>query len=174
MRRLIFQTFLVFLAVMLAAWAAIIITKPGPAGKIVLAGGGAGGLYHDLALAYKKELERFGVEVELRPEVEGIETLKGLFPQFKPEFSSFNEKNADIQAGFIKGGFSGSLRGRLASAKEQVWHERQVNNLRSVGRLFLHVLVGRSNKTRGLQQSRSKETVRWVVSLQFYTGCSHI
>ena len=140
MRRLMIQTFLVLVALMLAAWVAIIIAKPGPSGKIVLASGGAGGLYQDLALAYKRELEHFGVEVELRPEVEGIETLKGLFPQFKSELSSFNEKNADIQAGFIKGGFSGSLRGHLASAAEQVWHERQVNSLRSVGRLFYEPL----------------------------------
>jgi uncharacterized protein len=135
-RRLIIQTVLIFATLALAAWVVITNVKPGPSGKIVLASGGAGGLYHDLALAYKRELEHFGVEVELRPEVEGIETLKGLFPQFKSEFGSFDEKNADIQAGFIKGGFSGSLRGRLASAKEQVWHERQVNSLRSVGRLF--------------------------------------
>ena len=137
MRRLIIQTLLAFVALMLAVWAVIVIAKPEPPGRIVLASGGAAGLYHELALKYKKELEHFGVEVELRPQVEGIETLKGLFPQFKSEFGSFNEKNADIQAGFIKGGFSGSLRGRLASAKEQVWHERQVNNLRSAGRLFL-------------------------------------
>jgi uncharacterized protein len=136
MRKLMFQALLVFAALMLSAWIIIFVAKPGPSGKIVLASGGAGGLYHDLALAYKRELEHFGVEVELRPEVEGIDTLKGLFPQFKSEFGSYNEKNADIQAGFIKGGFSGSLRGRLASVKEQVWHDRQINNLRSAGRLF--------------------------------------
>ncbi|HZV21843.1 MAG TPA: TAXI family TRAP transporter solute-binding subunit [Hyphomicrobiales bacterium] len=140
MRRLLLQTLLVFVILTLAVWVAIIYAKPGPEGKIVLASGGAAGLYHDLAVAYKKELERFGVDVELRPHVEGIETLKGLFPQFKSEFSSFDEKNADIQAGFLKGGFSGSLRGRLASAREQVWHQRQVDNLRSVGRLFYEPL----------------------------------
>jgi uncharacterized protein len=134
------QTVVVLVALMLAAWAVIIAAKPGPPGKIVFASGGAGGLYNDLALAYKTELERFGVDVELRPEVEGIDTLKGLFPQFRSDFGSYNESNADIQAGFIKGGFSGSLRGRLASAKEQVWHERQVDGLRSIGRLFYEPL----------------------------------
>jgi uncharacterized protein len=139
-RRLIIQSLLVFGALILAVWAVIVTAKPQPPGKIVLASGGAAGLYHDLALAYKKELENFGVEVELRPQVEGNDTLKGLFPQFKAEFKSANENNEDIQVGFIKGGFSGSLRGRLASAREQVWHQRQVDNLRSVGRLFYEPL----------------------------------
>ncbi|MGO8953555.1 MAG: TAXI family TRAP transporter solute-binding subunit [Rhodomicrobium sp.] len=140
MRRLLSQTFFVLFALLLAAWAVIVTIKPGPPGKIIIASGGADGHYQDLALAYKKQLEHYGVEAELRPDVEGIDTLKGLFPQFKPEFTSYNERSEGVQAGFIKGGFSGSLRGRLASAREQVWHERQVENLRSIGRLFYEPL----------------------------------
>jgi uncharacterized protein len=135
-RKLVIQTLLIFAVLGVAAWTIIIAAKPGPAGKIVVASGGAKGLYHEMALAYKKDLERFGVEVELRPEVEGIETLKSLLPQFKSDFKSYNDKNADIQAGFMKGGFSGSLQGHLATERQQMWHQRQVDHLRSVGRLF--------------------------------------
>ena len=159
MRRLLLQTFLVLVAAFAIAWAAIIVMKPGPAGKIVIASGGAGGLYNDLATAYKKELEHFGVDVELRPAVEGGETLKGLFPQFISEFKTYDPKNMDLGAGFIKGGFSGSLRGRLASEKEQVWHKRQTDNLMSVGRLFyepLWVFYSGSEPLTSLRQLRGK------------------
>lgn len=140
MRRLVIQTLLLFAFLGVTAWIIIIAAKPGPAGKIIMASGGANGLYHEMALAYKKELERFGVEVELRPEVEGIETLKGLLPQFKSDFKSYNDQNADIQAGFMKGGFSGSLQGHLATERQQMWRQRQVDHLRSVGRLFYEPL----------------------------------
>jgi len=126
----------VFFAIIMALWAAVVILKPGPQGRIVLATGGGAGAYQELAELYKKDLARFGVVLELRPKVEGTDTLKALFPQFKSEFKEFDESTADIEAGFIKGGFAESLHGRLASEKEQVWHQRQVDNLRSVGRLF--------------------------------------
>jgi uncharacterized protein len=126
----------VFLTLILTVAGAIILHNPGPDGKIIIASGGGGGLYNELAELYKKDLARYGVEAELRPKVEGGNTLKALFSQFKAEFSSFDESTADIQAGFIKGGFAGSLQGRLSSAKEQFWHQRLKDNLRSVGRLF--------------------------------------
>ncbi len=140
MRKLVMQTLLFFAVLGVTAWIIIAAAKPGPPGKIVLASGGANGLYHEMALAYKKELEQFGVEVELRPGVEGIDTLKGLLSQFKSDFSSYDGNNADIQAGFMKGGFSGSLRGRLATDRQQMWHQRQVDHLRSAGRLFYEPL----------------------------------
>jgi uncharacterized protein len=126
----------VFLTMILTIAGAVVLHKPCPEGKIVVASGGGGGAYNELAEVYKRELARYGVETELRPKVEGSDTLKGLFSQFKAEFSSFDESTADIQAGFIKGGFAGSLQGRLSSAKEQFWHQRLADNLRSVGRLF--------------------------------------
>ena len=140
MRKLVIQTLLLLAVLGGAAWLIITAVKPGPAGKIIMASGGANGLYHEMALAYKKELERFGVEVELRPGVEGSETLRGLLPQFKSDFKTYNDKNADIQAGFMKGGLSGSLQGRLATERQQMWHQRQVDHLRSVGRLFYEPL----------------------------------
>jgi hypothetical protein len=117
-------------------WGVITHFNPGPQGKIVIATGGSEGAFHEMAERYKKDLARYGVELELRPKVEGTDTLKALFPQYKSEFQSFDEGTADIEAGFAKGGFSGSLYGRLATEREQVWHQRQVDNLRSVGRLF--------------------------------------
>lgn len=66
MRKLVIQTILLLAVLGGAAWLIITAVKPGPAGKIIMASGGANGLYHEMALAYKKELERFGVEVELR------------------------------------------------------------------------------------------------------------
>jgi hypothetical protein len=159
-RKLVIQTILLFALVGLAAWIVVLAAKPGPQGKIILASGGANGLYHELALAYKKELERFGVEVELRPEVEGIDTLKGLLSQFKSDFKTYDDKYADIQAGFMKGGFSGSMRGRLSSERQQMWHERQVDNLRSAGRLFyepLWVFLKSEQQVKSLRELKGKK-----------------
>jgi hypothetical protein len=130
-------TLLVLIAVL---WATITVVKPEPRGKIVIATGGSYGAFQEMAERYKKDLSRYGVDLELRENVEGTNTLKALFPQYKAEFTSFDESTADIEAGFAKGGFSGSLYGRLATEREQVWHQRQVNSLRSVGRLFYEPL----------------------------------
>lgn len=159
MRKLVVQTLLLFAVLGVSAWVLIIAAKPGPAGKIIMASGGANGLYHEMALAYKKELERFGVEVELRPEVEGIDTLKGLLSQYKSDFKTYDDKYADIQAGFMKGGFSGSLRGRLATDRQQMWHQRQVDGIRSAGRLFyepLWVFVKSQQSPKSLREFKGK------------------
>jgi hypothetical protein len=121
-------------------WAAVTLVTPGPKGTIVIATGGSHGAFHEMAERYKADLTRYGVTLDLRPKVEGTNTLKALFPQYKKEFSSFDESTADIEAGFAKGGFAGSLYGRLATEREQVWHERQVESLRSLGRLFYEPL----------------------------------
>jgi uncharacterized protein len=120
----------------LAAWLIVLIVKPGPAGRIVLATGGADGMYNDLALGYKSELERFGVRLELRPGIEGVETLNSLFPKYWNEYTFFNHDNTDVQGGFLRGGFATSLQGRFASSREHAWRERIVSSVRSVGRLF--------------------------------------
>jgi hypothetical protein len=121
-------------------WGAVSFVNPGPKGRIVIATGGSHGAFHEMAELYKQDLARYGVELDLRPKVEGTNTLKALFPQYRAEFKSFDESTADIEAGFAKGGFSESLYGRLATAREQVWHTRQVESLRSVGRLFYEPL----------------------------------
>ena len=62
-------------------WGVITHFNPGPQGKIVIATGGSEGAFHEMAERYKKDLARYGVELELRPKVEGTDTLKALFPQ---------------------------------------------------------------------------------------------
>jgi len=133
----------------LAAWAAIVILKPGPQGKVVIASGGSEGAYYQLALAYQRELARFGVDVELRPQMEGRDTLRALFV----------DANSDVQAGFIKGGIAASLQGRFATAEERKWHDRQVEVLRSVGRLFYEpvwIFSAGSQNLRSLKELKGK------------------
>ena len=113
-----------FLGIILALWLAIVLLKPGPAGKIVLATGGAAGAYEELAETWKRELAKYGVTLELRPEVQGLGALLALT----------GDHQAD--AAIVKGGLAGSLRGRLATASEQAEHEVEVERLKSVGRLF--------------------------------------
>ncbi len=125
-RNFILGTLGVFAALVVAAWAAIAIIKPGPAGKLVLASGGSEGAYNDLAIAYQKQMARYGVEVELRPTTAGSATLRALF----------GDETSDIDAGFIKGGVAGSLQGRQATEKERKSHDKQVDALLSVGRMF--------------------------------------
>ncbi|KAB2942936.1 MAG: hypothetical protein K8F92_14230 [Hyphomicrobium sp.] len=98
--------------------------QKGSEGKIVLATGGLSH-YQELGLAYQKALEPYGVELVMRPAVEGFKTLKGLVAE-PPEFD----------AAFIKGGLVGSMQGRLARSKAQEWHSKELGKLRSVGRLF--------------------------------------
>ena len=98
--------------------------QQGSDGKIVIATGGLPH-YQELAAAYQKALEPFGVSVVMRPSAEGFATLKGLVAE-KPE----------IDAGFVKGGLVGSMQGRLARSKAQEWQSKQLGKLRSVGRLF--------------------------------------
>lgn len=96
----------------------------GAEGKIVLATGDVAN-YRELAAAYEKALDPYGVDVQLRPAVEGFQTLKGLVSD-PPQFD----------AAFIKGGLVGSMQGRLARAKAQEWQQKELGKLRSLGRLF--------------------------------------
>ena len=68
---------------MSAGYYALTGTK-GSDGKIVLATGGQSH-YQELGAAYEKALEPYGVDVQLRPAVEGFKTLKGLVAE-PPEF----------------------------------------------------------------------------------------
>jgi uncharacterized protein len=147
------------LGLALAALLLAFAPKPGLAGKIVLATGGADGMYHELALNYKTEMARFGVTLDLRPDVEGVETLNSLFPQYWSEYVFFNRANTNIQGGFLKGGFATSLQGRLANSSEHAWRERIVSNVRSAGRLFYEPIwvLHRSQDTfKSLKDMRKK------------------
>ncbi len=100
--------------------------QPGPLGRLVLAAGGSDGAYHQLALTYEKELARNGIKLELRDDVQGWQLLQKL-----------KDDNSGIDGGIIKGGFLGSLTGRLASVRARNNHDDNVANTRSIGRLFL-------------------------------------
>ena len=69
-------------------WGIISHFNPGPPGKIIIATGGSEGAFQEMAERYKKDLARYGVELELRPKIEGTDTLKALFPQYKSLKSS--------------------------------------------------------------------------------------
>src|SRR4029079_10506468 len=100
---------------MSAGYYALTGTK-GSDGKIVLATGGQSH-YQALGAAYEKTLEPCGVDVQMRPAVEGFKTLKGLVAE-PPEFD----------AAFIKGGLVGSMQGRLPASEGQ---EREQRDLRA-------------------------------------------
>lgn len=118
---------LVLIGVLAAAgWAAMRFMPAGPEGRIVMATGGSGGAYQELATTYQDDFLRYGVNLELRPSAEGFATLRALL-----------DPKSGIDAGFLKGGLAGSLQGRLASEKAKDFHEREIDKLRSVGRLFL-------------------------------------
>src|SRR4029079_7078973 len=108
---------------MSAGYYALTGTK-GSDGKIVLATGGQSH-HQERGAGCEKPLEPYGVDVQLRPAVEGFKTLKGLVAE-PPEFD----------AAFIKGGLVGSMQGRLARSKAQEWQSKELGKLRSVGRLF--------------------------------------
>lgn len=162
-RQFIIITGLILTGIALSIWAAIAIVQPGPVGKIVMASGGAGGAYNELAELYKKDLERFGVEVELRPQVEGRNAFRGLMSKYKSDFKDYDDFVADIQVGFVKGGYSGSMQGSLATERAHLWRERQQNNLRSIGRLFyepIWVFYKGAKPLKSLRELRGKKILR--------------
>jgi TRAP-type uncharacterized transport system substrate-binding protein len=111
--------------VVLATWLAIVVLKPGPAGKIVMATGGAAGAYTQLAETWKRELARFGAALELRPDIQGLDALGAVAAD-----------DGGAHAAIVKGGLAGSLQGRLATASDRAVHDVQADQLQSVGRLF--------------------------------------
>lgn len=111
--------------VILALWLAIALLNPGPQGRIVIATGGGAGAYTQLAETWKRELARFGVTLELRPDVQGLDTLRALAAD-----------DGQAHAGLVKGGLAGSLQGRLATTSERAVHDVQVERLQSIGRQF--------------------------------------
>jgi TRAP-type uncharacterized transport system substrate-binding protein len=80
--------------------------------------------YFEHAETYRRDLERFGVKYDVQKGNGGFKTLKALL-----------EPGPGINAAFIKGGFVGSLQGRLATEKAQGWYAK-FSQLQSVGRLF--------------------------------------
>src|SRR5215470_5715739 len=114
-----------FIGIILAVWLAILIIRPGPAGRIVIAAGGADGAYLHLTETWKRELTRYGVTLELRDDLQGLDALQALASD-----------NRQIDASVIKGGLEGSLQGRLATPSGREIHDAQVGRIQSLGRLF--------------------------------------
>ncbi len=151
-RQFLQATAALFVGVIGVIWLAIAILKPGPAGRIVLASGGAGGVYHEFAQTLAADLARNGIKLELRPEIEGTGTLKALLAA----------GDADVHAGIIKGGMLSSLQGRYASLEDRAEHAREANGLRSVGRLFhepIWVFYKGPGQVRNLSEFKGKRIV---------------
>ena len=130
MKRVIWFTALVT-GLMLLAWPVVsVIRNPLPVGRIVIASGGSGGLYDELAQTYRAELAKYGVTLVTRPDLDGFNSLKALVV----------DQDSGVMAGFVKGGFVGGQQGRLASDEDNKWHEKDVAALRSVARLFVEPL----------------------------------
>jgi TRAP-type uncharacterized transport system substrate-binding protein len=115
-------TTLVVGVVGLASYGVVRETRAIGEGRIVVATGST--QYYELAESYRRDLERYGVKYEVKQDTEGFKTLKALL-----------EAGPGINAGFIKGGLVGSMRGRLASEKAQGRYA-EFSQLQSVGRLF--------------------------------------
>lgn len=138
-----------------ATWVAGQFLSPAPAGRIVVATGGSVGAYHALASTWRPELARNGVELELRQSAEGFTTLRALL-----------DDKSGIQAGFVKGGLAGSLQGRLASEKAKDWHERELDKLRSIGRLMFEPIWVFSRGTLPIESLRDLKDKRVLVGLR--------
>jgi uncharacterized protein len=122
-------------------------------GKIVMATGNM--QYHDLAGTYQRELQKNGVNLELRETTEGFATLKALV-----------DNTSGINAGFVKGGLVGSLQGRLASAKAKDWRAAQIGKWLSVGRLFYEPIWVFTRADLPIQSLRDLQDRRILVGLR--------
>lgn len=130
MKRVLWFTALISAVLLLAMPVISLLVNPQPAGRIMIASGGSGGLYDELAQQYRAELARFGVELVTRPDLDGFNTLKAMVV----------DEDSGVMAGFVKGGFVGGQQGRLATGEDNKWHDKDVAVLRSVGRLFVEPL----------------------------------
>jgi hypothetical protein len=98
----------------------------GPAGRIVLAAGGSDGAYLELAKTWQDDLRRNGVTLELRDDLQASDLLTVL-----------RDPKSGIDGGVVKGGFNGSLTGRLATARARDRHGENNLATRSLGRLLM-------------------------------------
>jgi TRAP-type uncharacterized transport system substrate-binding protein len=113
---------LAVLAVGLLAWG----VAKAPPSRVTLAVGGADGTYLELAETFRDDLARTGVRLHLHGDIPSADLIKAL-----------QDPRSGIDGGIIKGGYLGSLKGRLASAKARERHEEETLAIRSLGRLML-------------------------------------
>ena len=111
------------LVAMLAVLAVVVVASDRSGEKIVL--GVPGDQYDELAKTYRRDLERHGVQLEVRQNTDGFAT-----------FTTLLDQSSGMHAALVKGGLFGSLRGRLASAKDRELHDKEAAGLRSIGRVF--------------------------------------
>lgn len=124
-KQLVLTTTLILVGVLLSLWALVRVVDPGPKGRIVIATGGAGGAYHQYAQQLVKDAARYGIDLRLRPDIEGVSTVGAVL----------NEASG-VQGGIVKGGLAGSLQGRFATDEDRKQRTNQIDGLRSIGRLF--------------------------------------
>jgi uncharacterized protein len=93
---------------------------------LVLSAGGADGNYVALARSYAADLKRNGVVLSIREDLTGPDLLKAL-----------QDPRSGIDAGMLKGGYLGSLTGRIADKREHEEHEKDLAGTRSIGRVML-------------------------------------
>jgi uncharacterized protein len=122
-------------------------------GQIVMATGNM--QYHELAGTYLRDLQRNGVNLELRETTEGFATLKALV-----------DDASGVNAGFVKGGLVGSLQGRLASAKAKDWRASQIGKWLSIGRLFYEPIWVFTRADLPIQSLRDLQHKRILVGLR--------
>jgi TRAP-type uncharacterized transport system substrate-binding protein len=127
MRQFLAATVAIFAGLIAVLWLAVTILKPGPVGRITLSSGGANGVYHEFAQTLAADLARFGITLELRPDLEGMASMKTLL----------SAADTGVQGGIVKGGILASLQGRYASEEDRKEHDQEAHALRSVGRLFV-------------------------------------
>ena len=130
MKRVVIFSLLVTVLTLLAWPFIAVIRDPQPVGRIVIATGGAGGLYEELAGKYRQELAKFGVDLITRPDLDGFYTLKALVV----------DQDSGVSAGFVKGGFVGGQQGRLATEQDNEWYKKDVAGVRSIGRMLIEPL----------------------------------
>ncbi len=120
MRRFLSREFLaVFIPAVLigaaAFWFALLYVKPAPPKTFVIAAASKGSPYYELALRFKEQIEKKGVELEVRETQGSFDNLKLL-----------KDSSSGVQAGIIQGGIANGLdapelyaMGRLLT--EPVW-----------------------------------------------------
>ena len=124
-KQLVLTTTLILAGVLLSLWVLVRVIDPGPKGRIVIATGGAGGAYQLYAQQLVPDAARYGIDIRLRPDIEGVSTVGAVL----------NEASG-VQGGIIKGGLAGSLQGRFASDEDRKQRAKEIEGLRSIGRLF--------------------------------------
>jgi uncharacterized protein len=120
MRRLFSREFLsVFVPAVLlggaAFWFALLYVKPAPPKEFAISGASKGSPYYELALRFKDQIEKKGVELEVRESQGSFDNLKAL-----------EDPKTGVEAGIVQGGLANGLdaphlysMGRLLT--EPVW-----------------------------------------------------